>query len=209
MQTRQRDDLVGDDDRQDRAGADRRRRRSAGGIRRGHRSVLQQPVHDENDRVVLHDRRDHFVHTACCLEPAGDRAPRAACDHRRHERERQQEDPGQLGELRSGPASGKRADEELALRADIEESRAERDRDGDARERERHRDDERLGDVVRTSEGATQERCVAADRVATRDEDEDRTGEQCRQDRYDRHRGTLRPLRRRLTHRRGRSRPRR
>src|SRR6185295_16586223 len=47
---------------------------------------------------------------------------------------------------------GQKADEVLALAADVEHPAAERERDGQRREHERRRDDERLLEVVRGAE---------------------------------------------------------
>jgi len=94
---------------------------------------------------------------------------------------------------------------ELALRADVEQARPERDRHREAREHQRDRRDEGLGDVVRRAEGALEQRGVRGDRIVAAEPDEDRAEEQRDGDGQDGDGGPLRPLERELTHGRGRA----
>jgi len=137
------------------------------------------------------------------------RAKDDAGDDAEDEDRRQQEHARPVRELRAGPACRERAHEELALCADVEEAGAERDRDREAREDQRDRDDQRLAHVVRRPERAQDERDIRLDRVVAADQHEDAADHERDEHADDRDRRSLRPLCGGLTHRRGRSRPRR
>ena len=98
------------------------------------------------------------------------------------------------------PARTDRANEQLALRADVEEAGAERDRDREPGENERDRSDDRLGDVVRRAEGALDQCAVRRDRVVAREEDEDAAEHQRDGDGKEREGRPPSPLERELTH---------
>jgi hypothetical protein len=92
MQAAERDELVRDDHRQPRAQADRRRGGRAERVLRGHRPVLEQPMHHEDDGVVEHDRRDDLVHTARRLQQPDDAAVRGATGDAEEHDDREEHD---------------------------------------------------------------------------------------------------------------------
>ena len=166
-------------------------------------------MHHEHDDVVLHDRRDHLVHSARRLEIAGDRRPSRSGADPCGQDHREEHESGEIREARADRPRRDRADQELALGSDIEEARAEGHRDRQSREDERNGLNERLGDVVGATEGATEEIDVRGDRIVAGKEHEDRADRKREDHGSDGHGGPSRPLRGRLAHRRGRCRPRR
>ncbi len=162
-------------------------------------------MHHEDDRVVEHDGRDDLVHATYGLQEADDPAVERAAGDAEDDDDGHEDEARPRGELRAGPARGERTDEELALRADIEEAGAERDRDRETGEDERDRRDERLGDVIRRAERALDERGVCRDRVVAGEPHEDRSEDEGDEDREERDRRTRGPLEGELTYGRGRA----
>ena len=120
------------------------------------RVVLERPAEAEQEHAdpdrdpVEHDRRDHLVGADGRLQEAGDARPRA----RRRARPRRPR--GGCAGPSSCPANDEpiqtakhRADDVLALAADVEQAAAERERDREAGEDQRRREDQRLLQVER------------------------------------------------------------
>ena len=116
-------------------------------------------------------------------------APAAhAGDHREHDVQQRR----RAVERRADVDGGERADEVLALAADVEQAGAERERDGEAGEDQRRRQDQRLLQVQRRERpvvaghpreqpveaGALEDRLVGVDRVGAGGEDEEAADEE-------------------------------
>ena len=107
--------------------------------------VMSQLQEEQRD-VVQHDRHDDLVGAGAGLEDAGDEAPEPAADDRADQRERAACSTIGRCELEADQAGADRAEDRLALRADVEQAAAERGRDGEAGEDQRRRVGQRLGD---------------------------------------------------------------
>ena len=133
----------------------RRLRDVAGDRHRRRLGVLQraaepeQPDADPDRDPVEHDRRDHLVGARRRLQQSGDAGPHRAAEAGEHEHQHDVQQVRHAAELRAEPDREDRADEVLALAADVEQAGAERERDGEADEDQRRRRDQRLLQVQR------------------------------------------------------------
>ena len=173
------------------------------------RRALERPAEPEQVAAapvgdpVQHDRRDHLVGPGRRLQEARRSRPRPRRPaSRRRSRAGCASQPAMPAKRRADPDRHVRADEVLALAADVEHAAAEGEGDGEAGEDQRRGDDQRLLEVdrrVRACEaghpreepveaGAVEDRLVRGERVVAgceHDEAADQEGEQRGDDRDD------------------------
>ena len=133
---------------------------------------VEGPRHETEGDEVEHDRRDHLVHTALHLQPAGDSRPDGAGDHGHHETQRDVERCRQI-DGGSDDGRGEQSDAHLTLDTDVEEVHLESDGHG------RRRDHERGGAIERSLNdlhvaGRAEQRAERLDGVLAGDEEDDR-----------------------------------
>ena len=141
------------------------------------RLVVQRPgqhvVHHLDGDEVHHDRAQDLVDAEVALEGAGDGSPGPATDGAGEDRERDEEARGEPGQRERGCRRKQRAHCDLALAADVEDVRAERDADPHAHEQQRDGLHRRCAQRVAVAERSVEERAVAGDRTcAEREEHE-------------------------------------
>ena len=113
------------------------------------RSAVADEIADTPDGdPVEHDRRDHLVGADRRLQEAGDPGPHGARQSRRDDRHEDVQPGGQEVEPDADLDGGDRADDVLALPADVEEPAAEGEGHGQAREDEDGELDQRLLEVA-------------------------------------------------------------
>ena len=110
--------------------------------------TAQQIGHEQDGDIIEHDRGDQLIGAEAQLEHAGEQRPERTDESRGQDHSRDQQRRGQGGHGEADPGGGRRAEEELPFRAEIERAAAERDRDGEAREGERDGAEQRLAEAV-------------------------------------------------------------
>ena len=164
--------------------------RDPGALRegRGLRDLLAGPDDDVDQKIghqrrgqeVEHDRRDHDVAAAPCLQPARDERPQAAEQRRRGDRERQHERERQPAEIEADQRDPEAAEVGLALAADVEQAAVEGDRDREPGEDEAGRVVERVADRLAVAERAIDQELDRLERVLAEQQHEQARDEERR-----------------------------
>src|SRR5215208_4850615 len=134
----------------------RRRNRTCAAGRLQRPADVEQVRPDPDDDPVEHDRRDHLVGADRPLQQAGQARERCSREHRAQDRDDDQQEAGQVDDLRKlrrDQYGRDRTREVLAVAADVEEAAPERERDGEARQHERRPEQQRLLEVRRGLRG--------------------------------------------------------
>ena len=141
----------------------------------------EQVVHQLDGDEIEHDRAQDLVDAEVALEGAGDRTPEAAAGRAGEDRQRDQDDGREAGQRERGRRREQRTHGDLALAADVEHVRPERDADPDADEQERDGLHRRRAQRVAVAEGAVEERAVAGDGVRAERSEHDGADEEGRE----------------------------
>ena len=122
--------------------------------------VAQQIAGDLVRHEVEHDRGDHLVRPGRGLEPSRKRAPQRADDRADGERQRQVNEPRQAGDGETDIDRRQSADDHLAFRADVEQTRPETERNAEPGERHRRRGGQRLRERGDRAERPEEQRAI-------------------------------------------------